>query len=162
MISLVAAMSKNRVIGDHGKLPWGKTMADDIKHYTDLIAGKTIAMGANTYRGADHTRDKSKVVVLSRRELDLPENVKQVSSPEEIIELSEGDDLFVTGGGQVFGLMIEHADKIYLTIIDEEFDGDASFPEIDESRWSIIEKNDYKADENNKYDYSFITYERKR
>lgn len=161
MISLVAAMSKNRVIGKNGHLPWGNTMPKDKKRYEDLVAGKTILMGTKTYSEADHARDKSKIVVISRRDLELPEGVRLVHSPHKALELGE-TDLFVTGGGQVFSLMISHADRIYLTVIGEEFEGDAFFPEINEDEWSITGREDYKKDENNKYDYSFITYERKK
>lgn len=163
MISMVAAMSKNYVIGDHGKLPWGKTMPKDVKRYTDLIIGKTIVMGTKTYLGADHTRSKSNVVVISRSELDLPDNVKQVNSVEKVLELDEeGKELFITGGGVVFELMIEHADKLYLTLIHEEFEGDVLFPEIDENTWEVSSREDFQKDDANKYDYSFLTYTRKQ
>ncbi len=161
MISLVAAMSKNRVIGSHGKLPWGKTMANDIKRYTGLIKGKTIVMGAKTYAGADHARNKSSVVVLSRKDLNLPKNVTKVSSVEELLELDSGEsELFITGGGIVFKLMLQHADKVYLTVIGEEFRGDAFFPELDEAAWELTAEENFQKDANNKYDYSFLTYER--
>ncbi len=163
MISIVAAVGKNSVIGFNGHLPWGKTMKNDIKRYSTLIAGQTIVMGANTFSEPDHARSKSEVVVLSRREMDLPENVRQVHSVEEVLELaSSGDELIVTGGAMVFHLMIEYTDKIYLTLIDAEFEGDVFFPEVNKKAWKIVSREEYKKDDKNKYDYSFLTYERRR
>ena len=131
MINMVAAMAKNNVIGDKGRLPWGYDMPSDIQRYTDLIRGHTIVMGARTFGEADHTRSGSKVVVLSRREIDLPEGVGLVHSVEDVIALDKpGEELFITGGGGVFHQMIEHVDRLFLTVIDQEFDGDVFFPEI--------------------------------
>lgn len=162
MISLVAAMSKNRVIGNQGKLPWGKTMPSDIKRYLEIIDGKTIVMGAKTYAGADHARDKSQIVILSRRDLELPDGVRQVKSVDEILALEkEIGDIVVTGGGQVFKLMIEHADRLYLTVVDEVFEGDAFFPEVDENKWVIEQSDKHPKDELNAYGYEFVDYIRK-
>lgn len=163
MISMVAAMSSNNVIGNKGHLPWGHDMPSDIKRYSDLIEGHTIVMGSNTYGEADHARSKSKIAVLSRQKMYLPDGVKLLHNVDEVRALNKSDEeLFITGGGGVFGQMIEYADRIYLTRIEEEFEGDVFFPQIDEQDWELTREESFKKDSDNKYDYSFLTYERKR
>ncbi len=156
-------MAKNNVVGFEGHLPWDKTMPSDIKRYSSLIANHTIVMGANTFKEQDHARSKSRVVVLSRDKMELPNGVDSVHSVDEILALNTPEnEVFVTGGGGVFHLLIEYADKLYLTIIDHEFQGDTFFPEINEGLWSLTSEEKFKKDDYNKYDYSFQTYERKR
>lgn len=159
MINMVAAMAKNNVIGNKGHLPWGHDMPSDIKRYTDLIQGRTIVMGASTFAEADHVRSESRVVVLSRRDIDLPQGVGLAHSVEDVLALDQPDEeLFITGGGGVFHLMLEHVHRLYLTVINEEFEGDVFFPEIDKNVWELITKQDFEKDDKNSYDYSFLTY----
>jgi len=162
MISMVVATDRNNAIGFKGHLPWGKSMKSDIRHYSELISDKTIVMGANTFAEPDHARSKANVVVLSRQRMELPEGVEQVHSLEEVLELGKSEnDLMITGGGGVFHLMISHADKLYITVIDEDFEADVFFPEIDENEWEIISEEKHESDEDNLYDYTFRIYERK-
>ena len=156
---MVAAMARNNVIGNQGHLPWGHDMPSDIERYTGLIRGRTIVMGANTFSEADHVRSESKIVVLSRKELNLPEGVSVVHSVEDVLALNKPDEeLFITGGAGVFHLMLKHVNKIYLTVIDKDFEGDVFFPEVDEKLWELTTKQDFEKDLRNKYDYSFLTY----
>lgn len=163
MISMVAAMSSNNVIGNKGHLPWGHDMPSDIKRYSDLIKGHTIVMGSKTYGEADHARSKSKIVVLSRQEMNLPDDIRLLHNVDEVLALDKSDEeLFITGGGGVFGQMIEYADRIYLTRVEEEFEGDVHFPRVDENDWELTQEESHKRDSDNKHDYTFLTYERKR
>ncbi len=153
-------MARNRVIGHKGRLPWGHDMPSDIKRYTDLIRGQTIVMGSNTYGKADHARSESTVVVLSRKSLELPADASLAHTVNDVMALDDGDsEIFVTGGGEVFQLMLEHTNRLFLTIIDENFAGDVLFPAVDEAHWKLTDKQDFKKDDRNKYDYSFLTYE---
>lgn len=159
MISMVAAMARNKVIGNQGHLPWGHDMPSDAERYAGLIRGQTIVMGTNTFSEADHVRSESKIVVLSRKNVSLPEEISMVHSVEDVLALSNPDEeLFITGGAGVFHLMLEHANKIYLTVIDQEFEGDVFFPEVDQNLWELTTKQDFGKDHRNKYDYSFLTY----
>ncbi len=162
MISMVAAMGRNNAIGFKGRLPWGKSMKSDIRHYSGLISGKTIVLGTKTFAQQDHARSKANVLVLSRQRMELPEGIGQVHSLEEVLELGKGeDDLMITGGGGVFHLMIDYADKLYITLIDENFEADVFFPEIDENEWEITSEEKHKSDEDNPCDYVFRIYERR-
>jgi len=153
-------MARNNVIGNQGHLPWGRDMPSDIKRYTDLIQGNTIVMGSSTYGEADHSRSGSAVVVLSRTKMVLPEGVRLANSVKDVLALDSPDgEIFITGGGHVFRLMLEHARRLFLTVIDKDFSGDVFFPNVDEARWKLTEKQNFKRDRNNKYDYSFLTYE---
>ncbi len=159
MLNMVAAMARNNVIGNKGHLPWGHDMPGDAKRYTDLIRGRTIVMGTSTFGEADHARSESRVVVLSKRDIELPEGVGMVHSVEDVISLDNPDDeIFITGGGKVFHLMLEHVNRLFLTVIDEEFEGDVLFPDVNEAQWKLTAQQDFEKDDKNKYDYSFLTY----
>ncbi|HEX9679484.1 MAG TPA: dihydrofolate reductase [Candidatus Saccharimonadales bacterium] len=166
MLSLVAAMAKNRAIGLGATLPWGKTMKHDIEHYLNIIKGKSVILGRKTYEHSDHARDIIKrFIVLSRDDLTLPVDTQVAHSPEEAARLANqlGEpEVVVTGGGKVYKLMLPYVDKMYLTIIDEGFVADTFFPAYNESEWQIIEDRSYKKDEKNKYDYRFLTLIRKK
>jgi len=160
MLNIVAAMGRNNVIGNKGHLPWGHDMPSDAKRYADLIRGHTIVMGTSTFGEADHARSESRVVVLSRRDIELPEGVGLVHSVDDVIALDSPDEeIFITGGGGVFHLMLEHVYRLFLTVIDEEFEGDVLFPDVNEAQWKLTTQQDFEKDDKNKYDYSFLTYE---
>jgi dihydrofolate reductase len=100
-------------------------------------------------------------VIVTRQKDYVKENCLTANSLEKAIELCKNDnEIFIIGGGQIFKKAIPLTDKIYLTQIHQSFEGDAFFPELNKDEWKIIFREDHKADEKNKYDYSFINYER--
>ena len=159
MLSMIAAITNNRVLAKEGKLPWGKLPVDK-EYYLDKIKGHTIIMGSTTYLSADHSREGNRVIVLSRKDLDVPDDVTVIHSPEEALEiepLPNEKEMFITGGGSVYAAMLPFVDKIYLTRVDMESDGEVVFPELGEE-WKLIDSKRVEADEENKYACTFEVY----
>ncbi|HLR42474.1 MAG TPA: dihydrofolate reductase [Pseudogracilibacillus sp.] len=163
MLSLIVAMDKNNVIGKDNDMPWH--LPNDLKHFKETTLGHTMIMGRKTFDSIGRVLPGRKTVVLTRSEQTFPEEVDVIHSIEEIQTLqkaNEEDELFVIGGGELFKEMLPHADKLYVTVIDEAFDGDVYFPEIDPRIWDEVSKEKGLKDEKNIYDYYFIEYSRKK
>lgn len=159
IISFVVAMGKNRVIGKDNKIPWN--MPADFKHMRKLTDGKSLIIGRKTHESIGKPLPNRKNIILTRDKNYKSEGGVIVHSKEEALNAAEGDEIIIFGGEKIYKMFFPIANKIYLTIIDHEFDGDAFFPEYNEDEWEIKEKEDHKADEKNQYDYSFLTLERK-
>lgn len=161
-ISLIAAMSSNRAIGLNNALPWNP-IAADWDNLREVTAGKKMIMGRKSYDNPHRIWSEVGNYVITRQEdYVADEGFEVVDSLETAFEKCKNDDeIFVLGGEEIFRLSIPFADKIYLTIVHEEFDGDAFFPEFDESEFTIIERKEFSAGQNTPYDISILTYERK-
>lgn len=157
MIKIIAAMSKNRVIGNNNSLIW--KLPNDLKRFKDLTSGSPIIMGRKTYESIGKPLPNRRNIIISRNENLQIDDCEVVSSLDEALLLTN-NDCFIIGGGEIYKESIEIADKIYLTIVQKEFEGDTYFPEINKKNWTKIFKIENKADEKNEYDYSFIDYER--
>ena len=123
--------------------------------------GHHMVMGRKTFDSIGRALAGRTTIVVSRSaEYDI-ENVLVARSLEEAIELASGDDeVFVVGGAQIYALALPTVDRVYLTRIHCELEGDTHFPEVNWSKWSLIEQETFSADEKNNYDYSFLTYGR--
>ena len=155
MIKIIVAMSKNRVIGDSNKLIWN--LPADLKRFKEITTGHPIIMGRKTYESIGRPLPNRRNIIITRDE-SYSVDCEVVNSIEEALLLC-GDDCFIIGGGEIYRQSIDIADKIYLTLVDEEFEGDTHFPKIT-SEWYISNRIDRESDEKNKYNYSFIEYER--
>ncbi len=159
MLSLIVAMDNNRLIGCNNQLPWH--LPADLAHFKAVTMGKPILMGRKTYDSIGRALPGRRNIVLSRSEDLNIDGVEVVTTPELALQLVGNDnELFVIGGSTVYELMLAHADKIYLTIVDGEFTGDAWFPAIPDSQWQQLDVVERPADEKNKYDCRFITLQR--
>lgn len=156
MISLIAAVSKNRVIGDSNKLIWH--LPADLKRFKDLTVGNSILMGRKTYESIGRPLPNRRNIIITKDENYKVDGCEVVNSIEEALLLTS-NDCFIIGGGEIYKQTIDLADKIYLTIIDGDFTGDTTFPELPKS-WYVSSKDDFSADEKNAYNYSFILYEK--
>lgn len=133
-ITIIAAKSKNNVIGKKGKLPWH--FPEDLKHFRETTMGKFVIMGRKTYLSLPGPLEGRKVVVLSRDKDFNPSNAQVVNSVEEALKVVEGE-VFIAGGASIYKQFIDRADKMILTIVDEEIEGDAYFPNFKESNWEL-------------------------
>ncbi len=160
---MVAAMDDNRLIGKGGDLPWGKGQKADLDHYAKIIAGQAVLVGSKTYNpGGIIHKNAAKIYVLTRRDLPTDSKTELVRSVEEILELARRHKrLFVLGGGSVYKLMLPHANEMRLTFIKGRFKGDTYFPQWKENDWRLVDRQDYKADQDNRYDYSFVRLKRR-
>jgi dihydrofolate reductase len=163
-VSTMAAMSLNRAIGFKNKLPWGSLPADWAYLYK-ITKDKPMIMGRKSYEADDRVWSNAGNIVLTRQpNYVLDKGFIQEESLEKGLEILRGsstDEIFIIGGEQIFRQAIPHlVDRIYLTLIHETFEGDAFFPEFDPSVFLLISRQDFKADTENRYDYSFLVYEK--
>lgn len=150
-------------MGNAGKLPWGRSMVADRVRYHDIIRGKNVVMGAGTYNAKSQENElANRIYVLSRREIELSPRAELVKDINSVLSIGKTEEeLVVAGGGQVFAQLLPHADKLYLTYIDAELEGTVYFPEFDEADWEKVEDEAFVKDDQNPYDYRFVTLLRK-
>jgi dihydrofolate reductase len=156
MIKIIVAISKNRVIGDSNKLIWH--LPADLKRFKEVTTGHPIVMGRKTYESIGRPLPNRRNIIITRDENYEIDGCEVVNSIEEALLLTNSN-CFIIGGGEIYKQTLHIADQIYLTQVDEEFDGDTTFPELPAS-WYVSNKEDFKADEKNPHNYSFIFYEK--
>jgi dihydrofolate reductase len=158
-LSLIVAVAKNNVIGSDNRLLWH--MPADLKHFKSVTMGSPVIMGRKTFESIGKPLPGRTNIVVTRSEDYSAEGCTVANSLQEAVDLCEKEgEVFVIGGGEVYRQAIHAADKVYLTRIDAEFNGDTFFPELNFSDWKLIKYVKHHADEKNKYDYSFAEYER--
>ena len=161
IVSLIAAISENRVIGVQNRLPWH--LPADLQNFKKITKGKKFIMGRKSYEAEDKLcSDLGNVVITRQRDYKVAEGDITAISLQQAIEKLRGEhEVFVLGGAEIFKQAIERADNLYITLVHAKFIGDAFFPEIDTEIWSVMNEVDHKADDFNPYDYSFVKYGRK-
>ncbi len=159
-VSIIAALSTNNVIGRNNRLPWH--VSADLKRFKALTAGHHLLVGRKTFESFDRLLPGRTIVVITRDRDFAADGVLTAPSVERAIELARLDpELFIGGGAQIFEQTIHRADRMYLTRIHAEIEGDTFFPEFDDvTEWNLVDVEHHEADEKNDYPYSFLTYER--
>ncbi|QQS15705.1 MAG: dihydrofolate reductase [Candidatus Moraniibacteriota bacterium] len=161
MISIIVAIGEgNRVIGDKGKLPWH--IPEDLKRFKALTTGHPIIMGRNTFLSIGRVLPNRTNIVLSDMEwLDAPDGIVIVRSLENALEKAKSapgsEEIFVIGGGMVYGQALSCADRLYLTLIHGDFHGDAFFPEYEKIFSKVMSR---EARESEGFRYEFLVLER--
>lgn len=162
MLSIIVAVAKNNVIGKDNKLIWH--LPEDLKRFKRLTSNHTIIMGRRTFESLGRVLPNRKHVILcndAKMNID-DENVEILDDISKLKKYIESDDEnFVIGGATIYRLLMPFANKMYITHINQEFDGDVYFPEISEEEWKIIDREPGLKDEKNPFDYEYVTYERK-
>ena len=149
-LSIIVAMSKNRVIGKDNKMPWH--LSNDLKNFKKITIGKTIVMGRLTYDSIGKALPERKNIVLSRNLIDS--NVFIFDNFEEVLNFTKDEDeVFIIGGQDIYSQTIDKVNKLYLTTIDANIEGDKYFPEIDISKWKKIRSEKFSKDQNNTHDF---------
>ena len=156
MIKLIVAISKNRVIGDSNKLIWH--LPADLKRFKEVTTGHPIVMGRKTYESIGRPLPNRRNIIITRDQNYQIDGCDVLNSIEEALMLTN-NDCFIIGGGEIYNQTLHIADQIYMTEVDEEFDGDTTFPDLSAS-WYVSNKEDFKSDEKNPYNYSFVFYEK--
>lgn len=163
VISLIVAVADNGIIGKENGLPWH--IGADLKRFKAITTGHTILMGKNTYLSIGRPLPNRRNVVLSRSltAADVP-GCELIASLDELdkLGLEPGEELFVIGGARVYEQLMPKADKLYLTRVRTQADGDVKFPEVDWDEWQLCSETHGFADEKNDFDYCFQNYERKK
>jgi dihydrofolate reductase len=162
MLSIIVAIAKNNVIGKDNKLIWH--LPEDLKRFKKLTTNHTIIMGRKTFESLGRVLPNRKHVVLSHNENYIVDNknVEVINCIDDIRKyIDSEEENFVIGGAGIYNLLLPFSKKLYITKINEEFDGDAYFPKINENEFEIVSIENGKRDEKNDYDYQYIDYIRK-
>jgi dihydrofolate reductase len=163
IISLIAAASENNVIGKENKLPW--YLPSDLKYFKNITWAMPVVMGRKTFESMDEPLSGRTNIVVTRNEnmkLNGAEVVQNVEQAIVAAKQLDAKQIFIIGGAEIFRLAISIADKIYLTRIHHNFEGDAFFPDINPDEWKLISNRDCAADNKNQYAHSFQIWERIR
>ena len=161
VISLIAAMSENRVIGIQNRLPWH--LPADLANFKKVTAGKKFIMGRKSYDAADKLcSDAGNIIITRQKNYKVAAGDATAPGLQQAVEkLLKESEVFILGGAEIFAQSIDIADRLYITLVHSKFIGDSFFPEIDMMVWKTAKHQDFKADDDNPYDYSFIEYLRK-
>lgn len=162
IISLIAAMDKNRVIGQNGRLPW--RLPADMRRFVELTLGKPVIMGRKTYESIPPKfkplHGRTNIILTHNLDYDAPGCFVAHTIEEALAAADGAPEVMVIGGAAVYEQFLPRADRLYLTIIDAAFDGDATFPPYDHSAWTITAREVHEPDEKNPYPYEFLTLEK--
>ena len=159
IISIIAAMDENRLIGSDNGLPWH--LPADFKHFKEVTLGKPVLMGRKTFESIGRPLPGRKNIVISRAgfSADGVESVDSINAGLELV--ADVEEVMIIGGANIYEQMISRAEKMYITHVEAKCVGDAWFPEINEKEWSVIDRQLIEADEKNNYSFSITTYQRK-
>ena len=154
ILSLLVAAAENNVIGKDNQLPWH--LPNDLKYFKNLTWGMPILMGRKTFESIGKPLPGRKSIVITRNKDWQHEHVTTVHSIEEAVQNATAlgvKEVFVIGGAEIFKTSLGTANRIYLTRIHQEFEGDVYFPEVSAAEWQLISSRFCQADEKNKYDH---------
>jgi dihydrofolate reductase len=160
-LSIIAALSRNRVIGRRNALPWH--LPADLRRFRALTMGHPLIVGRRTFEAIGRPLPGRRMIVVSGRPRDWGGDVLAATSVEDAIDRAramEEGEAFVGGGEHIFRGTLDLADRMYLTWVDADVEGDAYFPPYDEANWRTVESSRFPADERHAYPYSFVTYDR--
>ncbi len=161
IVSLVVAMSENRVIGRNGGLPWH--LPKDLQHFKKVTVDHTVIMGRKTFDEIKHPLANRRNVVISRNPEFQPRGVTVVPTLDEALALGATErEVFMIGGGEIFRLALPRADRLYLTVVHATVEGDTYFPAFDATAWALEEEERHEADEKHAFAFTFRTYSRIR
>ena len=168
ILSVVAAVSDNNVIGKGGKLPW--RLPDDLKHFHDLTIGCPVIMGRKTYESIPEQYrplpDRLNIVLTHRyREIpgsmvvhSLEEAIQRINNEE--LTMKNDEEIFVIGGAEIYRQALPLAQRMYLTRVHATIDGDAIFPDVSWSEWQEISREEHDTDERHAHPFTFMQYEK--
>ena len=156
IISHLVAVSNNKVIGKDNDLPW--KLKKDLLHFKNYTVGKTILMGRKTFEsiGKPLPNRNNFIVSTTLKNVAGAEVFKSLDSAIE--NVSPGEEVVIIGGGYLFRESIDFFNKLVLTQVDCEIDGDIFYPEVDLDQWTLQESEDFKKDEDNEFNFSVKTF----
>ena len=160
-ISLIVAFDENRLIGNNNQLPWH--LPADLKHFKTITMGHHMIMGRKTYDSIGKPLPgRISVIVTRQRDLHIDDCIVVNTIEEALEKCNTQEEVFIIGGAQIFNYTLPAATDLYVTQIHHQFEGDTWFPEISDKDWMEVSREKIKADEKNKWDYSFIQYTRRK
>lgn len=162
MLSIIVAVAQNNVIGGDNRLLWH--VSNDLKRFKEITSGHTMIMGRKTFESLPGVLPNRRHIIITRDKnytVDNP-NVEVIHSIEEIINRYENtpEEAFIIGGGEIYKQLIHNVDKIYLTKILKDYEGDTKFPTINYDHWNISFESEIFTDPNNTLRYQFINLQK--
>jgi dihydrofolate reductase len=159
-ISLIVAMAKHRLIGRDNRLPW--RLPADLAHFKRVTMGKPMVMGRKTWESLPGLLPGRRHIVLTRDQSYRAESCTLVHTVDEALAAAgQVPEVMVVGGGTLYKEMLPRADRLYLTLVEAEIEGDTHFPEIDWEAWREVSRESHPADARNPYPYTFLVLERR-
>jgi len=159
-ISIIAAMSDNRVIGRDGGLPWH--LPSDLKRFKFLTMGHAVIMGRKTYESVGKALPGRRCIIITKQgdykahDIFVAHSIGQALG---FVDKTE-TEVFILGGETIYNLTLDIATHMYLTVVHATINGDTLFPKFDISNWTLTSEENHQADKRNQYAYSFREYER--
>ena len=164
-ISLIAALSKNRIIGKNNDLPWH--LPDDMRYFMQTTKGHHVILGRKNYDSLPvkfRPLPNRTNILVTRQKKFQAEGCIIVNSTEAAIDLARKnseEEVFIIGGAEIYNLSFSLANRLYLTEIDAVIEGDTHFPEFQKTDWSETSRIHHLADERHKFAFDFVVYDRK-
>lgn len=157
-LSLIWAMGHNQVIGIDNKMPWH--LPAELTYFRKVTTGHPIIMGRRTFESIGRPLPGRTNIILTRDQSFTAEGTVVLHSLEQVLQQYGDSGAFVIGGTQIYEQFLPVAERLYITMIDQEFEGDTFFPEIDWSEWRLVNEEPGVKDEKNPYSYSFKVFDR--
>ncbi len=161
IITLLAAHDRNLVIGRDNDLPWSLPL--DMRHFRLSTTGHPIIMGRKTYESIGRALPLRKNIVLTKNRTFAADKVAvchSIESANELAKATGSHEVFVIGGAEIYKIYLPIADKLSMTFVDGEVEGDTYFPEVDYSNWRETDRLSFSADANHAYPFDIVTFER--
>ena len=162
-ISLIVAHSKNRAIGIDNQIPW--YLPADLKYFKKTTLGHHILMGRKSYLSIGKPLPGRTNLVLTRNPFFTANGIIVIHTIKEGIEFAKATgekELFIIGGGEIYRQSLMLADRLYITEVDLEIEGDTFFPELNPKEWKLISEDSHEANEKNKWNFNFKIYDKKQ
>ena len=160
MVSIIVAIAQNGTIGDKNSLLWH--IKEDMRFFRTTTSGHAVVMGRKSFESlGSRPLPKRTNIVITRADRAF-EGALTAHSLEEAIRLAEGDEeIFIIGGAQIYREALRVADRMYITRVMHDYEGDTSFPDIDLSEWELVAEEKHDRGEEYEYPFAFLTYERR-
>ncbi len=162
IISAIVAVAKNNVIGRDNDIPW--YLPSDLKYFKKMTLDHHIIMGRKSFESIGRPLPKRTNIIITRNPFFIASNCLVTNSVEEALAIAQDNgetEAFIIGGAQIYDLSKQYWDRLYLTEVDLEVEGDVRFPDFDMTEWTLTSESPQKADEKNEVDYNFKIYEKK-
>jgi dihydrofolate reductase len=160
MVTIIAAIAENNALGKDNQLIW--YLPADLKRFKKTTLNHVVIMGRKTFESMGKSLPKRTNIIITRDKNYKAEGCIVVNSLIEALKIAKKEDEnpFILGGAEIYKQVMPFTDRLDVTLVHHKFEADVFFPEIDRTIWKETSREDFKADDKNKYDYSFVTFER--
>ncbi|MDO9595426.1 MAG: dihydrofolate reductase [Lutibacter sp.] len=160
MVTIIAAIAANNALGKDNQLIWHLPV--DLKRFKKTTLNHAVIMGRKTYESLGKPLPNRANILITRDKNYKAEGCLVVNSVKEALKAAAevDENPFILGGAEIYKQAMPFTDKLDITFVHHQFEADVFFPEIDKTIWKETSRENFKADEKNKYDYSFVTFER--